>query len=153
MLKDWLTVMETSMLWGLHTATQVPTQVHCWSATVQDKLVCQTFFSCNRWYQILFFLAEDCVLKCCNSKILDFFPGRLCFSWLVWYFGSFQRWLKYCCWGSYVAVLFSSMTSFCCERDCPSCCGHYLFVTSLWTTLWPSWAALMIFEDCLTVQT
>lgn len=24
---------------------------------------------------MLFFLAEDCVLKCCNSKILDFFQG------------------------------------------------------------------------------
>lgn len=72
--------MEISMLRGLHTATQVPTQVHCWSATVQDKLVCQTFFSCNRWYQMLFFLAEDCVLKCCNSKILDFFSRETLFQ-------------------------------------------------------------------------
>jgi hypothetical protein len=33
--KDWLTVTETSMLWGLHRATQVATLVHCWSATVR----------------------------------------------------------------------------------------------------------------------
>lgn len=41
----------------------------------------------------------------------------------------------------------------CCKCDCPCCCGHYLFGTSLWTILRFSWSALMNFEDCLIVQT